>query len=108
VVRRSIVEKFKADFDAFLAAYNASVLFMINPDNLDAAAALCMSVIPNLDLAKKALPKCGINFFVGEQVQPLIESYLSKITMANGAAVPLPDATHYYSFPLGTVAGYAA
>ena len=70
---------------AFLPDYKASVLFMSDPANIDEAAALSVKygMMGSVDLAKKAIPNCGLTFISGrETMKEVVSGYFGAL---NGA-----------------------
>ena len=100
IAQRSFLEENAAAAAAFLAEYEKSVEFVTGPENLDKAAALIAArgIIPKEELAKKALPQCGITFISGEEMKKTVSGFLRVLYDADPQAVggTLPDDGLYY------------
>ena len=61
VARTDYIEENPQGVEAFLAAYQDSIEYMSNPDNLDAAAGLVAQygITANANIAKAAIPQCN-------------------------------------------------
>ena len=61
VARTDYIEENPQGVEAFLAAYQDSIEYMSNPDNLDAAAGLVAQygITANANIAKAAIPQCS-------------------------------------------------
>ena len=78
--------------DSFLTEYEASINWMKDPANLDAAAqyAVDAGIFPKLPIAKQAIPRCNLTFFSGASMKMTSNAFLSAL----GIALPADDA--YY------------
>ena len=78
--------------DSFLTEYEASINWMKDPANLDAAAqyAVDAGIFPKLPIAKQAIPRCNLTFFSGASMKTTSNAFLSAL----GIALPADDA--YY------------
>ena len=91
-----VSSQFAADhaglIDAFLTDYEASINWMKDPANLDAAAqyAVDAGIFPKLPVAKQAIPRCNLTFISGNAMKTTVKAFLSAL----GIALPADDA--YY------------
>ena len=78
--------------DSFLTEYEASINWMKDPANLDAAAqyAVDAGIFPKLPIAKQAIPRCNLTFISGASMKTTSNAFLSAL----GIALPADDA--YY------------
>ena len=101
VVRKAFAEEHPEAVAAFLKEYEASVNFMKDPANMDAAAALCEAcgIIPKAAVAKKALPNCNLCLIAGTDMKTQIAPFYEILFGFNPAAVggKLPDDAFYYT-----------
>ena len=100
IAQRSFLEENAAAASAFLAEYEASVAFVTDPANLDAAAALVVQegILPKEPVSKAALPHCAITFVSGEEMKKTASGFLKVLWDADPTAVggALPDEGLYY------------
>lgn len=94
VARKSYIEENEAAFNKFLEEYEASATYV--NENVDAAADLVEHFnIFKAAIAKKAIPYCNVTFIAGEEMKPLISSYLQVLfdqkAQAVGGAMPADD-----------------
>ena len=77
---------------SFLTEYEASINWMKDPANLDAAAqyAVDAGIFPKLPIAKQAIPRCNLTFISGASMKTTSNAFLSAL----GIALPADDA--YY------------
>lgn len=75
--------------DEFLDLYRGSIAFMSDPDNLEAAAgyAVDAGILPNLVVAKAAIPRCNLTFKSGLEMKAAAEGFFEAL----GIAVPSGD-----------------
>ena len=61
----------------FLEKYEASVAYMTNAENLEAAAALVVEkgILPKEAIAKQALPKCAITYVDGADMKETLDAF---------------------------------
>ena len=94
VVRNEFLQKHKSAVDAFLAEYKASIEYIDNSGNLDAAAQMIVDggVIPQLPIAKKSLKNLygSIAYLDGADMKSALENFYTAIDLK------LPDAGFYY------------
>lgn len=76
----------------FLSDYEASINWMKDPANLDAAAqyAVDAGIFPKLPIAKQAIPRCNLTFLSGGEMKTTVNAFLTAL----GIALPSNDA--YY------------
>lgn len=95
IAQKSFLEENAAAAAAFLAEYEASVEFVTDPANLDAAAAMVVAegILPKEPVAKQALPQCSITFLAGEEMKKAASGFLKVLYDADPQSVggTLPD-----------------
>ncbi|MBE6696440.1 MAG: ABC transporter substrate-binding protein [Ruminococcaceae bacterium] len=100
VARKETVDNNNAALEKFLADYEASISYITDKNNIDAAAdAIAASgIIPKAPIAKKALPKCNITFIAGEEMKAALSSFLKVLYDMDKTAVGgnLPTDDFYY------------
>ena len=83
VVRNDFLTECKATVDAFLTEYKASITYINNKDNLDAAANMIVEngIIPKLQIAKSALKNLegSIVYIDGEDMQSALIAFYDAI-----------------------------
>ncbi len=69
---------------SFLSDYEASINWMKDPANLDAAAqyAVDAGIFPKLPIAKQAIPRCNLTFMKGTEMGTTVNAFLSALGMA--------------------------
>ena len=77
----------------FLALYSDSIEFMVDPDNLDAAAgyAVDAGILPNLTVAKVAIPRCNLAYIDGNEMKTAAEGFFGALGIA------VPSGSWYYA-----------
>ncbi len=98
IARKEFVEANKAELDAFLSDYAASIGF-VNTDPKAASEIIAANgIIPKAPLAEKAIPNCNIAYLDGEDMQIGMDEFFKVLFAANPASVggKLPDAGLYY------------
>ena len=83
----------------FLTAYKASVDYVTDPNNIEAASALvAKNEIVSAAIAQKAIPQCNITFIAGEEMRERLSGYLAILFEQNPKAVggTLPDENFYF------------
>ena len=101
IVVRADLDDLDARMAAFLKDYGASIAFMSDGKNLEEAAELTVKygIIPSAEIAKAALPDCGLTFLSGhDAVKGCMDGYLQVMFDADPASVggKLPDEDFYY------------
>ena len=88
-VRTAFAEEHPAELAAFLEDYAASVSFIGDSANAEAAGALIeqAGVFAQAKVAQKALPRCSLCFVTGEEMREEISAYLAQLCALNPAAV---------------------
>ena len=101
VVRTDFARENKAAVDAFLTEYRASIEYMKDGANADAAAELCerFGIIPKAAVAKKALPGSNLYFAEGAEMKAGIAPFYVVLFGFAPASVggALPDDAFYYA-----------
>ncbi|MEA5135342.1 MAG: ABC transporter substrate-binding protein [Candidatus Fimivivens sp.] len=83
----------------FLTAYKASVDYVTDPNNIEAASDLvAKNEIVSAAIAQKAIPQCNITFIAGEEMRERLSGYLAILFEQNPKAVggALPDENFYF------------
>ena len=89
-----------AAVEAFLENYAASVAYMTNAENLEAAADLVVAkeILPKAPIAQQALPKCAITYVDGAEMKETLAAFYqilySYAPQSIGGAIP--DNGFYY------------
>ncbi len=102
VASKDFIENREDQLKAFLTAYEASILFMENPDNLDAAATIAskdgIKILPKKAVALSAIPRCHITYIDGAEMKETLSAYLEALFETAPATIgnQLPDDTFYY------------
>ncbi len=100
IIQRAFLEENAEAAAAFLAEYQASVDYVTDPANLDAAASLIVQegILPKEGVAKAALPNCAITFISGEEMKRTASGFLKVLYDADPKAVggTLPDDGLYF------------
>ena len=100
VVRKEFADQQPAAVEAFLKEYQASIQYMTDSANLDAAAQLCeeFGIIPKAAVAKKAMAGANLCFVSGEEMKARIAPFYQILFDFNPASVggALPDDGFYY------------
>lgn len=101
IVRQEFLDAHPDAVTRFLESYKASVLYVTDPANLDAAADLVVAqgIVPKPEIAKQAIPRCGIVFEVGSEMKTAVSGFLQVLFDANPQSVggKLPDEAFYYT-----------
>ena len=76
----------------FLKLYRDSIEFMMDPDNLDAAAehAVNAGILANAAVAKSAIPRCNLAFIAGTEMKTAAEGFFKALKIA------VPTGNWYY------------
>ncbi len=92
IVNREFAKKNPALVAAFLADYNASINYMKDPANLDLAAQMTadIGILPNLAVAKAAIPRSNITFMMGAEMKAAASGFFTAFGIASPA-----DAFYY-------------
>ncbi|WP_066458353.1 ABC transporter substrate-binding protein [Anaerotruncus rubiinfantis] len=100
VIQQQFIEEHPEAVKAFLENYRASVEFVTDPANLDAAAELVVArgIIPKAPIAKAAIPECSIVFKTGEEMKTIASGFYQVLFDADPQSVggKLPDENLYF------------
>ena len=100
VARTDYIEENPQGVEAFLAAYQDSIEYMSNPDNLDAAAGLVAQygITANANIAKAAIPQCNLVCLTGDEMKSVLEAYYQVLFDADPTSIggALPYNSFYY------------
>ena len=100
VARTDYIEENPLGVENFLAAYEDSIAYMSNPDNIDDAAELVAQygITANAAIAKAAIPQCNLTCLTGDEMKAVLETYYQVLFDADPASIggALPDASFYY------------
>lgn len=84
----------------FLTQYQASIAYMSDPANLEAAAKLVaqFAITPNEKIAAAAIPQCNLTFLTGDDMKNVLEEYYQVLFQADPAAIggSMPYDSFYY------------
>lgn len=92
LVSSSFAAQNKKAVSEFLTLYRDSIAFMMNPDNLDAAAEFAVEagILPNLTVAKAAIPRCNLTYMEGQEMRIAAESFFGALNIS------VPNGNWYY------------
>ena len=100
VVRTAFIKNNKDTLDKFLAEYKQSVEFMTAEENLDVASqyVVDMGVVPQVQIAKSALPKCGVTYVEKAEMKRMLVDFYTVLYAQNANAIggKLPSDGFYY------------
>ena len=100
VARTEYVQENPQGVEQFLEAYEQSISFMSDPDNLDQAAQLVAQygITDNAQIATVAIPQCNLTFLTGREMRSALESYYSILFQVEPASIggSLPYDSFYY------------
>ena len=100
VARTDYIEENPQGVETFLAAYEDSIEYMSNPDNLDDAAELVAQygITANAAIAKAAIPQCNLTYLAGDEMKTVLETYYQVLFAADPASIggALPYDSFYY------------
>lgn len=98
VARRDFVENYPAALASFMEEYERSIAFMTT--NLDEAAQLTVNfeLIPNVNIARTALPRTNMVFMTGAEMQRNLTGFFRVLYDANPASVggSVPDEAFFF------------
>lgn len=101
IATKAFIDEHGPELDAFLEEYKESISYNLDVDNYFDAANLIadLGIIPNANIAMKALPYCNLCFMTGNDMVTGIMSTLTALYDANpasvGGAEPNPDTLFY-------------
>lgn len=100
VARTDYIEENPQGVEAFLSAYEDSIAYMSDPDNLEEAAELVAQygITANANIAKAAIPQCNLVCLTGDEMKSVLEAYYQVLFDADPTSIggALPDASFYY------------
>ena len=100
VARTDYIEENPQGVEAFLSAYEDSIAYMSDPDNLEEAAELVAqyNITANANIAKAAIPQCNLVCLTGDEMKSVLEAYYQVLFDADPTSIggALPDASFYY------------
>lgn len=100
VARTDYIEENPQGVEAFLSAYEDSIAYMSDPDNLEDAAELVAqyNITANANIAKAAIPQCNLVCLTGNEMKSVLEAYYQVLFDADPTSIggALPDASFYY------------
>ena len=100
VARRAYVEEHPEQVEAFLTAYEQSIAYMSDPDNLEQGAELVaeLNITASAGVAQAAIPQCNLTYLEGTQMRQALQSYYEVLYTADPAAIggANPDDAFYY------------
>ena len=100
VARTDYIEENPLGVENFLRAYEESIEYMSNPDNLEEAAELVAQygITANANIAKAAIPQCNLVCLTGDEMKSVLEAYYQVLFDADPTSIggALPDASFYY------------
>lgn len=84
VVSKDFAARHAGLVKSFLSDYEASINWMKDPANLDAAAqyAVDAGIFPKLPVAKQAIPRCNLTFMTGSEMATTVNAFLSALGIA--------------------------
>lgn len=97
IVRTDFAKEHPEAVAAFLREYKASVEYTVQ-NQAEAAKLIEQYDIMAAAVAEKAMPRCGLTFIDGEEMQRSMDAYLQVLFDTNPTSVggKLPDAAFYY------------
>lgn len=100
VARTDYIQEDPQAVEAFLAAYENSLNFMMAQENRDAAAALVAQygITANDKIAAKAIPSCNLTFITGAEMKTVLNAFYHVMFQADPASIggAMPDDGFYY------------
>ncbi len=100
VARTQYIEENPEGVEAFLKAYEESITYMSNPDNIADAAELVAQygITPNAKVAEMAIPQCNLTYVTGKEMHTMLEDYYSILfqTAPDSIGGGLPYDSFYY------------
>ena len=101
VVRTEYADAHPAELAAFMEEYGASIAYL-DEDPAEAARLIEQTgVFTNAAVAEKAIPHCNLCFITGEDMEPLMDEYLTILYGVAPESVggSVPDADFYWPAP---------
>lgn len=101
IVARMDTENIDAIIENFLADYEASILYMSNPDNISTAAELAVQfeIVGSVPIATAAIPDSNIVFIAGaDTMKSYLTGYFNVLFDADPTSIggAIPDDTFYF------------
>ena len=100
VARTDYIEENPQGVEAFLSAYEDSIAYMSDPDNLEDAAELVAqyNITANANIAKAAIPQCNLVCLTGDEMKSVLEAYYQVLFDADPTSIggALPYNSFYY------------
>ena len=92
IVSSKFASEHESLIEAFLTEYQASINWMKDPANIDAAAqyAVDAGIFPKLPVAKQAIPRCNLTFLSGGEMKTTVNAFLTAL------GLPIPADPAYY------------
>ncbi len=99
VINRSFAANHPNEVAKFLADYQHSVNTVKAGDDNAANLVFNAGILPQLPLAKKALPGCNLCYFAGSEMKPMMNTFCEKMLAVAPASIgnQLPDDGFYYT-----------
>lgn len=100
VARTDYIQENPQAVEAFLAAYEQSLTYMMADENRNDAAALVAQygITANLQIAVNAIPDCNLAFITGAEMKTALENFYQVMFRANPASIggAVPGDDFYY------------
>ena len=100
VARTEYIEENPKGVAAFLNAYEASIAYMSDPDNLSDAAQLVAQyeITPSAKVAELAIPQCNLTYVTGKEMHTMLEDYYAILFQVAPDSIggELPYDSFYY------------
>ncbi len=97
VVNTAFANEHPAEIAQFLADYKASVEFIKGGSDEAIDAIVKATILPKPAIAKKALPKCNLCYFAGNDMKTVMNTFCEAIYAHNPASIKaMPDDAFYY------------
>lgn len=98
VVNTSFAKEHPAELSKFLDDYKASVEYIAEGSDEALQMIVDASILPNLNMAKTALPACNICFIEGKAMKDAISVFYQKLYESNNKSIAaIPDDAFYYA-----------
>ena len=100
VARTAYIQEDPQGVEDFLQAYEQSISFMSDPDNLTQAAQLVaqLGITASAEIAQAAIPQCNLTYLDGAEMRQALQSYYEVLYAADPASIggANPDDAFYY------------
>lgn len=97
VVNTAFAEAHPAEIAQFLKDYKASVEFISAASDEAVNMIVSAGILPKAPIAKKALPKCNLCYFAGNDMKTIMNAFCQAIYDENPASIKnMPDDDFYY------------